>query len=54
LPGTAADSVKLVTLRRLFGMTVGCNVPDYAGYAARGSLPDDIQILAPSTTSAND
>jgi CubicO group peptidase (beta-lactamase class C family) len=34
-----------VTLRRLFGMTAGCNVPGYFGYAAGAALPDDVQIL---------
>jgi len=45
LPEPAAGSRQPVTLRRLFGMTAGCNVPGYAGYAAGTGLPDDIQIL---------
>jgi len=34
-----------VTLRRLFGMTAGCNVPGYPGYLVGAPLPDDVQIL---------
>ena len=45
IPWGGPDSVKPVTLWRLYGMRAGCNVPGYAGYAAASSLPDDIQIL---------
>ena len=45
LPALPAGSSKPVTLRRLFGMTAGCNVPGYFGYAAGAALPDDVQIL---------
>jgi CubicO group peptidase (beta-lactamase class C family) len=44
-----------ITLRRLFGMTAGCNVPGYAGYSVGDPLPGDIAILngdAPSNASA--
>jgi CubicO group peptidase (beta-lactamase class C family) len=34
-----------ITLRRLFGMTAGCNVPGYAGYSVGVPLPGDIAIL---------
>jgi CubicO group peptidase (beta-lactamase class C family) len=45
LPALPSGSAKPVTLRRLFGMTAGCNVPGYFGYAAGVALPDDVQIL---------
>lgn len=45
LPALPPGSSKPVTLRRLFGMTAGCNVPGYLGYAAGAVLPDDVQIL---------
>ena len=45
LPPVPANSPKQVTLRRLFGMTAGCNVPGYLGYGAGSQLPTDIQIL---------
>jgi CubicO group peptidase (beta-lactamase class C family) len=45
LPPVPERSQRPVTLRRLFGMTAGCNVPGYLGYAAGAPLPTDIQIL---------
>jgi CubicO group peptidase (beta-lactamase class C family) len=45
LPAPPSGASKPVTLRRLFGMTAGCNVPGYFGYAAGAALPDDVQIL---------
>jgi CubicO group peptidase (beta-lactamase class C family) len=45
LPALPSGASKPVTLRRLFGMTAGCNVPGYSGYAAGAVLPDDVQIL---------
>jgi CubicO group peptidase (beta-lactamase class C family) len=43
-----------VTLRRLFGMTAGANVPGYLGYGGGARLPTDIQVLegAPPANSA--
>lgn len=53
LPPIPAKSPRPITLRRLFGMTAGCNVPGYLGYAVGTKLPTDIQILegAPPATS---
>jgi CubicO group peptidase (beta-lactamase class C family) len=34
-----------VTLRRLFGMTSGANVPGFPGYAVGTLLPDEIEVL---------
>jgi len=45
LPPIPPGASRPVTLRRLFGMTAGCNVPGYFGYAAGAALPDDVQIL---------
>jgi CubicO group peptidase (beta-lactamase class C family) len=45
LPALPPGSSKPVTLRRLFGMTAGCNVPGYPGYLVGLPLPDDLQIL---------
>jgi CubicO group peptidase (beta-lactamase class C family) len=45
LPALPSGASRPVTLRRLFGMTAGCNVPGYFGYAAGAALPDDVQIL---------
>jgi CubicO group peptidase (beta-lactamase class C family) len=45
LPALPLGSTKPVTLRRLFGMTAGCNVPGYPGYLVGAPLPDDVQIL---------
>jgi CubicO group peptidase (beta-lactamase class C family) len=45
LPPLPTVTPKPVTLRRLFGMTAGCDVPGYLGYPANTALPDDIQIL---------
>ena len=45
LPPLPERSQRPVTLRRLFGMTAGCNVPGYLGYAVGAALPTDIQIL---------
>jgi CubicO group peptidase (beta-lactamase class C family) len=45
LPALPSGASKPVTLRRLFGMTAGCNVPGYSGYAVGAALPDDVQIL---------
>lgn len=45
LPPMPANARRPVTLRRLFGMTAGCNVPGYLGYAVGAPLPTDIQIL---------
>lgn len=45
LPPLPEGSTQPVTLRRLFGMTAGCNVPGYAGYAPGVPLPDALQIL---------
>lgn len=45
LPPLPAKSSRPVTLRRLFGMTAGANVPGYLGYAVGARLPTDIQIL---------
>lgn len=45
LPPLPAKSPRPVTLRRLFGMTAGCNVPGYPGYAVGAPLPTGIQIL---------
>lgn len=45
LPAMPPGSSKPATLRRLFGMTAGCNVPGYFGYAAGAALPDDVQIV---------
>lgn len=45
LPPMPANASRPVTLRRLFGMTAGCNVPGYFGYAVNAALPTDIQIL---------
>jgi CubicO group peptidase (beta-lactamase class C family) len=45
LPVLPSGASKPVTLRRLFGMTAGCKVPGYFGYAAGAPLPDDVQIL---------
>jgi CubicO group peptidase (beta-lactamase class C family) len=45
LPALPPGSTRKVTLRRLFGMTSGCNVPGYAGYASGAPLPDDVGIL---------
>jgi CubicO group peptidase (beta-lactamase class C family) len=45
LPTLPPGSTKPVTLRRLFGMTAGCNVPGYPGYLVGQPLPDDVQIL---------
>jgi CubicO group peptidase (beta-lactamase class C family) len=45
LPGLPPGAQKPATLRRLFGMTAGCNVPGYFGYAAGAVLPDDVRIL---------
>ncbi len=45
LPPLPEKSQGPVTLRRLLGMTAGCNVPGYLGYAAGTSLPTDIEIL---------
>jgi len=53
LPSLPSGSSKPVTLRRLFGMTAGCNVPGYPGYRAGEPLPDDVRILqagAPSNS----
>jgi hypothetical protein len=44
-PALPSGASKPVTLRRLFGMTAGCNVPGYFGYAAGAALPDHVQIL---------
>lgn len=54
LPPPPAKSSRPVTLRRLFGMTAGANVPGYLGYGADAKLPTDIQILegAPPANSA--
>lgn len=54
LPQLPAKSSRPVTLRRLFGMTAGANVPGYLGYAVGARLPTDIQILdgAPPANSA--
>src|SRR5262245_21880071 len=54
LPPLPAKSPRPVTLRRLFGMTAGANVPGYLGYAVGARLPTDIQILegAPPANSA--
>lgn len=45
LPPLPEGADRPVTLRRLFGMTAGCNVPGYAGYAPGAPLPDQLQIL---------
>jgi len=52
LPPLPEKSPRPVTLRRLLGMTAGCNVPGYLGYAAGAPLPTDIQILE-GTSPAN-
>lgn len=54
LPQLPAKSSRPVTLRRLFGMTAGANVPGYLGYPSGAKLPTDIQILdgAPPANSA--
>ncbi|MGY8668514.1 serine hydrolase domain-containing protein [Bradyrhizobium sp. UFLA05-109] len=46
LPALPVGSSRPVTLRRLFGMTAGCNVPGYAGYAVDAMLPSDVAILS--------
>jgi CubicO group peptidase (beta-lactamase class C family) len=45
LPPIPGTSPRPVTLRRLFGMTAGCDVPGYLGYPLGAPLPTDIQIL---------
>src|SRR6185437_5758972 len=45
LPELPPGSARPVTLRRLFGMTAGCNVPGFPGYLVGLPLPDDVQIL---------
>ena len=45
LPELPPGSTKPVTLRRLFGMTAGCNVPGFPGYLVGVPLPDDVQVL---------
>ncbi|GLR83984.1 hypothetical protein GCM10007857_06940 [Bradyrhizobium iriomotense] len=46
LPQIPAMTSNPVTLRRLFGMTSGCNVPGYLGYPVDALLPNAVQILA--------
>jgi CubicO group peptidase (beta-lactamase class C family) len=46
LPPQPAVAPQPVSLRRLFGMTAGCNVPGYAGYPAGAPLPDIVGIVA--------
>ena len=45
LPELPPGSTRPVTLRRLFGMTAGCNVPGFPGYLVGVPPPDDVQIL---------
>lgn len=45
LPELPPGSTRPVTLRRLFGMTAGCNVPGFPGYLVGAPLPDDVHIL---------
>ncbi len=45
LPALPSGSTRPVTLRRLFGMTAGCNVPGYFGYPAGAKLPGDVLVL---------
>lgn len=45
LPDSPPGSRVPVTLRRLFGMTSGCDVPGFGGYAVDASLPDELAIL---------
>jgi len=45
LPPLPAVAPQPVSLRRLFGMTAGCNVPGYAGYPAAAPLPDIVRIV---------
>jgi CubicO group peptidase (beta-lactamase class C family) len=45
LPQLPSAAPRPVTLRRLFGMTAGCNVPGYLGYPVGAALPDDVRIL---------
>ena len=45
LPTLPPGSVAPVTLRRLFGMTAGCNIHGYSGYAPGDPLPGEVAIL---------